>query len=406
MLKSHLKLALKVLRRRPFFTAVSLVGVGLTLLVVTVTTAVFDHVFSPLAPETRQERTLLVFFLELRGDSWTSRSWPGFGFLDKNARGLPGVERMSVASTAGSAFSYVNGERVRSYLRRTDAEFWNVLRFDFLEGGPFTAADYDAGNYVAVINAATRDRLFGGQPAAGKTVELDGERYRVVGVVRDVPFLRIVPFSDVWVPLTAQRSDTWRSELLGDKMGILLARSEADIPGIQAEFASRLRSLDLSGTNFKTASARPQSLLEAVKEMLRFDPTAMGVLGALVLGFFALPALNLVNLNVSRALERASEIGVRRAFGASKRQLVGQFVLENVVMTTIGGLLAFVATEVALRALTASALVPYGDFHVNLRVFAWALGFAVLFGVVSGAWPAWRLSRLHPVAALRGGGSR
>ena len=129
----------------------------------------------------------------------------------------------------------------------------------------------------------------------------------------------------------------------------------------------------------------------------------MGVLGALVLGFFALPALNLVNLNVSRALERASEIGVRRAFGASKRQLVGQFVLENVVMTTIGGLLAFVATEVALRALTASALVPYGDFHVNPRVFGWALGFAVLFGVVSGAWPAWRLSRLHPVDALRGG---
>jgi putative ABC transport system permease protein len=286
MLKSHLKLALKVLRRRPFFTAVSLVGVGLTLLVVTVTVAVFDHVFSPLAPETRQERTLLVFFLELRGDHWTSRSWPGYRFLDKTARGLPGVERMAIASTAGSAFSYVDGRRVRSYLRRTDAEFWNVLSFDFLEGAPFTAADYDSGSYVAVINAATRDRLFAGQPALGRTVELDGERYRVVGVVRDVPFLRIVPFSDVWVPLTAQRSDSWRGELLGDKMGILLARGTADIPAIQAEFASRLSALDLSTTNYKSASARPQSLYEAIKEMLRFDPTAMGVLGALVLGLW------------------------------------------------------------------------------------------------------------------------
>jgi putative ABC transport system permease protein len=56
-----------------------------------------------------------------------------------------------------------------------------------------------------------------------------------------------------------------------------------------------------------------------------------------------------------------------------------------------------------LRLLTASALVPYGDFHVNLRVFAWGLAFAVVFGVLSGAWPAWRLSRLHPVDALRGG---
>ena len=127
-----------------------------------------------------------------------------------------------------------------------------------------------------------------------------------------------------------------------------------------------------------------------------------------MLGFFAPPALNLVNLNVSRALERASEIGVRRAFGASKRQLVGQFVLENVVLSTIGGLLAFVATEVALRALTASALVPYGDFHVNLpRLHPEALGSRrSCSGCSPDAWPAWRLSRLHPVDALRGGGSR
>ena len=48
-----------------------------------------------------------MFFLELRGDHWTSRSRPGYGFLDKNARDLPGVERMAIASTAGSAFSYV-----------------------------------------------------------------------------------------------------------------------------------------------------------------------------------------------------------------------------------------------------------------------------------------------------------
>ena len=65
----------------------------------------------------------------------------------------------------------------------------------------------------------------------GKTVELDGERYRVVGVVKDVPFLRLVPFADVWVPLTAQRSDGWRRELLGDMMGILLARDAAAFPG-------------------------------------------------------------------------------------------------------------------------------------------------------------------------------
>jgi len=106
---------------------------------------------------------------------------------------------------------------------------------------------------------------------------------------------------------------------------------------------------------------------------------------------------------VSRALERASEIGVRRAFGASKAALVGQFVLENVVLTLIGGGIALVATEAALRALTASGLIPYADLHLNGRIFAWGLLFALVFGMLSGAWPAWRLARLHPVEALRGG---
>jgi len=402
MLKSHLKLALKVLWRRPFFTAVSLVGIGLTLLVLTVTTAVFDHIFAPYPPEVRQQRTLLVSFLELQGEHMRSRSWPGYRFLDSYGRGLPGVERMSIASLAGSAFSYVNGTRVRSYLKRTDAEFWRILAFAFVEGVPFGDDEVRSGSYVAVINETTRERFFGSGPALGRSVELDGQDYRVVGVVRDVPFLRLVPFADVWVPLTAQRGDGWRHELLGDMMGILLARGRKDFPAIRTEFASRLAGMDLSGTPYKSAYARPQSLLETVFEIMRVDRNAIGILAVLFFGFLALPVINLVNLNVSRALERASEIGVRRAFGASRRRLVAQFVLENVVLTLIGGLLAFAATELAMRALTASAVVPYGDFHVNLRIFGWALAFAVVFGVLSGAWPAWRLSRLHPVDALRG----
>lgn len=410
MLRSHLKLALKVLRRRPFFTAVSLVGIGLTLLVLTAASALFDHAFAPYPPEVRQDRTLHLFTLELRGEHWTSRSSPGYLFLDRYARGLPGVERMSVASQAQSAFSYVNGERVRSYLKRTDAEFWRILGFSFVEGGPYTDEDVATGRYVAVINEATRDRFFAARPALGGTIELDGDRFRVVGVVRNVPFLRLVPFADVWVPLTAQASDSWRHDLRGSLMGILLAGSPADFPRIRSEFASRLATVDLSGTRFTTAWAQPQTVLESAAHLLTLDRrgTESGarlvvtVLLGLAGAFMVLPVVNLVNLNVSRALERASEIGVRRAFGASRVQLVGQFVLENVVITLIGGLLAFAATGVVLRVLTASALVPYGDFHLNARIFGGGLGFALAFGILSGAWPAWRLSRLHPVEALRG----
>jgi putative ABC transport system permease protein len=411
MLKSHLKLALKVLRRRPFFTTVSLLGVGLTLLVLSVATALVDNSFAPFPPEVRQDRTLLFFFLELKGKDATSRGWPGYKFLDRYARGLPGVERMSIASLAQSSFSYRSGERVRSYLKRADAEFWRVMSFDFVEGGPFTDDDVAKARPVAVINETTRDRFFAGETALGKSIELDGDRYQVLGVVRDVPFLRLVPFSDVWVPLTAQRSDAWKDDIRGNMMGILLARSPADFPAIQAEFRSRLPTVDLSGTEFQTASAVPETAFQTFARIFlarrQGDDNAALRLLAILLGlafaFMVLPALNLVNLSVSRALERASEIGVRRAFGASSLQVVGQLVLENVVLALLGGALALVVAEVALRAITASGLIPYADLHLNGRVFLWGIGFALFFGVLSGAWPAWRLSRLHPVEALRGG---
>jgi putative ABC transport system permease protein len=411
MVRSHLNLALKVLRRRPFFTAVSLLGVSLTLLVLTVATALFDHAFAPFPPETRQDRTLLIFFLQLIGPDARSQSWPGYLFLDRYARDLPGVERMAVASMPHRAFSYRGKERIRSYLKRTDAAFWQVLSFDFVEGAPYDEDDVEKARYVAVINETTRDRFFPGRGAVGQSIELDGERYEVRGVVKDVPSLRLVPFADVFVPLTAQRSDSWRRQLRGDLIGLLLARRAADFPAIKAELRSRLATVDLSGTEFRTVNAAPETLFETfARLLLARRPGAahsrerlLGLLLGLALAFMLLPALNLVNLSVSRALERSSEIGVRRAFGASSLQVVAQLVLENVVLALIGGLLAFVAAEAVLRAIDASGLIPYADLHLNGRIFLWGLGFALVFGVLSGLWPAWRLSRLSPVEALRGG---
>jgi putative ABC transport system permease protein len=125
------------------------------------------------------------------------------------------------------------------------------------------------------------------------------------------------------------------------------------------------------------------------------------IVGAAVL-FMTLPAINLVNLNLSRILERAPEIGVRKAFGATSLSLVGQFVVENVFLTVIGGLIAWGVAAGLLAAVNASGWIPYARLQLNVRILGWGLLTAVFFGVFSGAYPAWRMSRLHPVQALRG----
>jgi putative ABC transport system permease protein len=119
--------------------------------------------------------------------------------------------------------------------------------------------------------------------------------------------------------------------------------------------------------------------------------------------FMLLPAINLINLNVSRIMERASEIGVRKAFGASSWMLVGQFIVENVFLTLIGGMIGFVLSQLVLRSITNSGLIPYADLNLNYRIFIYGLLTAIFFGLFSGVYPAWKMSRLHPVEALRGG---
>jgi putative ABC transport system permease protein len=118
--------------------------------------------------------------------------------------------------------------------------------------------------------------------------------------------------------------------------------------------------------------------------------------------FMLLPALNLVNLNMGRILERSAEIGVRKAFGATSLQLAGQLVVENVLLCLAGGLLGLACARLVLWWLEASQLIPYLEVDINLPVFGCGMLLALVFGLLSGALPAWKMSRLDPVHALKG----
>lgn len=411
MISSYLKLAWKVLLRRKFFTFVSLFGIGFTLVVLTFVTALADSVLAPYPPETKHDRTVVISFASLHGEHWRWNGAAGYRLLDQYARDLPNVERLAVASVQTAVYSYLNGQRVQSYLKRTDAAFWQILDFRFLEGGPYTDADVRDHRFVAVINASTRERFFGGAPALGRTFEADGQRFTVVGVVDDVPFLRLVPFSDIWVPHTTAKSDAYMREYVGNFIGLLLLEDPAKLPLTRDEFWSRLRTAKPDTPGFDRLEATPETALDAVGRLLVGNGTGAGtgfgrrlqiVLAVAALLFMLLPAVNLINLNTSRIMERASEIGVRKAFGAPSTTLVGQFIVENLVLTLIGAAAGFAVAAWLLALVNASGIIPYAELRMNLRIFGWGVLLAVVFGLLSGVYPAWRMSRLHPVQALKG----
>jgi putative ABC transport system permease protein len=403
-----LKLALKVLLRRKFFTFVSLFAVAFTLLVLLVATALLDQVFGPQGPEDRPERTLIVMNAKIQGEHSTRTGWAGHRLLDRTLPGLPGVERSTIFAMPRRLTTYHEGRKITCYTRRTDGEFWKVFRFAFLEGGPYGNEDLRDAVPVAVINESARDRFFGGDRAVGKTLELDGRRLRVVGVVRNVPFLRQLTFSDVWVPTSLTRSDAYKRELVGEFTGAMLLAPGARRQDVAAEFQRRLKMIPLEDDRFETLTASADTMFGTVASFVFGDmlaqrsPVVVTFMWVAALLFMGLPALNLVNLNLSRILERASEIGVRKSFGATSGDLVRQFLLENIVLAALGGAVAALLAAVVLSALNRSGVIPYSTFSLNMRVLGWGLLLTVVFGVLSGVLPAWRMSRLHPVGALQG----
>jgi putative ABC transport system permease protein len=212
------------------------------------------------------------------------------------------------------------------------------------------------------------------------------------------------------VPHTTSKSPAYRQEIMGSYQAVVLAASRDALPGIREEFNARIRRVELPReaeglvapfeTNFEGFARQFQMgdvrSSESHAGTLVLVMTVAGVLLAF------LPAVNLVNLNLSRILERAPEIGVRKAFGASSRRLVGQFVVENVLLTLVAAGLAFVIATLILRAINQSGYIPHAELALSVRVLAAGVGIAVAFGIASGVYPAWRMSRLHPVKALKG----
>jgi putative ABC transport system permease protein len=410
MLGSTIKLAWKVLGRRKFFTFVSLFGVSFTLMVLVVAVALVHHTLGVQPPEVHQARTLGVRRVALSGRGDSTGSDVGELFVTRYLRDLPAVERVSYFISAGGLTSRLNS--VGHAVKRTDGAFWKILQFRFLEGEPFTDDDVRDRRLVAVVTRSTADAHFGPGPALGKTLEVEGQRFRVVGVVADVSPLRTVAYADVWAPLTTAKGIPPRPELLGYGTAILLLRSAAAIPAVKAALRERLAHFESPNPRRWTRIHAPlETTFEAAARQLFGDESAeldysarlWTVLGLVAACFMLLPAVNLTNLNVSRILERAPEIGVRKSFGATSRALVGQFLVENLVLTLLGAALGTVLAALVLAALSHSTLLPHAELRLDPLVLAVGVALAVVFGVVSGVYPAWRMSRLRPVQALKGG---
>lgn len=412
MLKNYLKIAWKVLGRNKFFTFVSLFGISFTLAVLLILATMLEDLLNPKYPEQKGSRTLIVNDVTMRDTDRTSmsRSSASFHFLDHYVKKLKTPELVAVSSSGSSATTFVGTKKLTLQIRYTCENYWKVFDFEFLEGKSYGKTEIENNAFVAVITENTRDQYFGeGVSALGQTLTANGQAYRVIGVVKNVPVFRGSTTADLYLPHTACPWDYREKGFLGSFEANLLAHSPADFAALKMEFNDMVERIDIPEDEYlQILEVKAKTLLEHIStEVMSSDQNAVGLfLGVLIGGMFLfmlLPAVNLVNLNTSRIMERASEIGVRKAFGATSSNLTTQFLVENILLTLIGGAIGLVMASIVIRILNQSGWIPYAQFRVNFIVFLSGLVLCLIFGLLSGVLPARRMSKMKIVNAIKGG---
>jgi putative ABC transport system permease protein len=415
MFKNYLKITFAVMRRRKFYTFISLFGISLTLTVLLVITAFFDNLFAPNYPEINRERMLYASKIELHDTAHGSTSINSLShyFIETYMMTLKTPEKVSAVGNL-NLNTYLNEQKADLRIKYTDVSFWEMTGFEFLEGKPFNDASIKGNDNAIVLNSDIRDKYFGKDvPVTGKTMTIGSDLFHIVGVVRGCPEIQgHYVVGDIYMPYTLDKNLSNTKTLNGRYNALILAKNTGDLDKIKAEFAEVLPKIPLQkdgGFTPELIYVRPETAINSFIYNVSGKGNESGktlfvtVLTCFTLLFMSLPALNLVNVNISRIMERASEIGIRKAFGASASTLTVQFIIENVILTIMGGTIALIFSGLVIAYLNRVGIASYDYLmlRINWKVAIVAFILSCVFGLLSGVYPAWRMAKLSVVDALK-----
>lgn len=411
MLRNYIKTAWKVLQRRPLYTIITLFGITFTLTILIVTTSLIDHLIGDHYPEVNRSKSLYIQHVKLldsTGNSSVTNAL-SLAFIKQYIIPLSELATVSISSITEQSNAIIADKDIEVQTKYTDSNFWRITEFHFIDGGPFTDQQVENASQIVIITDDLAHQYFGDITAVNKKLIVNGQIRHVVGVVKTAPTTRPMSFADLYLPYTINSPQASQSSLTGKYEVTILASSSDDLGKIKNQFNEYVSKVELPqlSDGFKTynievsANTFIETLVKNIPLVGNSSKSTLLLITVLVaLAFMGLPAINLVNLNSSRIIERSSEIGVRKAFGAPISALVWQFIVESVFISCIGGFISILLSSIILFFLNSSNLIPKAQLIININVFLISLLASIVFGLLSGVLPAFRMARIPISEAL------
>jgi putative ABC transport system permease protein len=303
---------------------------------------------------------------------------------------LSGWKYISAVSNSGGDEIFFGNQSINVDSQAVTPEHLKITGRKLIAGRFFTANDLQQNRSIVVIDQLLAQKLFQGRNPLGKMIYFQNKSYYVQGVVEtkqrnswseDQGFL--------FIPLSVYQS--LQSSPLFDRI-VISPDQNTDIEKLQEQALSLVRK------RFPNANVFGFSNVEEVKSL---EKALSGVtIILLVIGGIALfvGGVGIANITIASVVERTSEIGLRRAIGATQKDILLQFLLEATLISMTGGIIA-IATVQGITIVTVTMLsLPY---QFTYQVPLMSLGSAIIVGVMSSFLPAMRASKLDPVDALR-----
>jgi len=301
---------------------------------------------------------------------------------------------------------YQNTTLGGGYLYGIEQDYFASCNYQIQEGRGFDDKDYQGQRKVAILDRDSEEALFQGEKAVGKTIEIKGEPYTVVGIVaKSKEFEPVINSMEDYYTYAESSSGavyvpkaTWPIIYQYDEPeSILLKVKSTDDMTAAGKGSADILNNYLSVSD-ETIKYKAEDLLEQAKEIQELSQSTNMMLIWIAGISLLVGGIGVMNIMLVSVTERTSEIGLKKAIGARKGVILGQFLTEAAVLTSLGGLIGVVVGIILAEVISKVSQTPVA---ISIPAAVGAVLFSMLIGIIFGMLPSYKAANLNPIEALR-----